>query len=339
MMRYDMQIIIKSVVKRYIYIFPSLLFSMYYSEDLLVEKYRPRTFDDYIVHNDIFRNIIDIIKREPFKLNNMIFESPSPGTGKSTFAMIIQNELHGDDNTDCIYVNGSGEGGIDTIRTKITEFVKTAPEIKGKPKLVIFEEADGLTTQAQNSLKVVFEKYLNNSRIIFTTNNIGKINAALKSRSMVVHFSEPAREDIFKRLKFIVDKEGFTLDDDRINDIVSSFYPDIREMVRSLDEYVSFGIISFEMNRKIAVGIWKELKSTNNGKALYEIITDRDINHRAVIKILFDMAMKDSRLTTENKAKLSIMFLDFDMGLVFGAQPEICFVANINKISEFFKTM
>ena len=312
---------------------------MYYTKDLLVEKYRPRTFDDYIMHNDIFKNIIELVKTEPFKLSNMIFESPSPGTGKSTFATIIQNELHGDDNTDCIYINGSGEGGIDTIRTKITEFVKTAPSIKDKPKLVIFEEADGLTTQAQNSLKVVFEKYLSNSRIVFTTNNIGKINEALKSRSTVVHFSEPAREDVFDRLSFIVENEGIDLDEGRINDIVSSFYPDIREMIRSIDEYVHLGTISFEANRKIAKKLWGEFRTTNNGKELLEMSTDRDMNHLAVVKLLFDFAMKDVKITTENKAKLSYIFLDFDFKLRFGAQPEICFIANVNKISEFFRSM
>ena len=309
---------------------------MYYTEDLLVEKYKPRTFDEYIVHNDVFRNIINIVKTDPFKMNNMIFASPSPGTGKSTFAQIIQNELHGDDNIDCIYVNGSGDGGIDTIRTKITEFVKTAPQIKDKPKLVIFEEADGLTTQAQNSLKVVFEKYLSNSRIIFTTNNIGKINDALKSRATLVYFSEPSREDIFNRLKYIVETEKFDFDDSRIDDVILSFYPDIREMIKSLDEYISFGTISYEVNREVAVGIWKELKLTNNIKLLYELSNNRDLNHLAVVKLLFDFAMNDAKLSDEIKAKLSILFLDFNRDLTIGVQSEICFVANINKISIFF---
>ena len=309
---------------------------MYYTDDLLVEKYRPKNFDEYIIHNELFANIISMVKTDPFKLSNMIFESPSPGTGKSTFAQIIQNELHGDDDTDCIYVNGSGDGGIDTIRTKITEFVKTAPTQKDKPKLVIFEEADGLSSQAQNSLKVVFEKYLGNSRIIFTTNNLGKINLALKSRSSIVHFSEPSREDVFNRIKYIVDKEKIQLGIDKIDSIIDTFYPDIREMVKTLDEFVTFGTISLEVNREVATELWKEFKTTNSKTMLLDLITNRDMNHLAIVKLLFDFMIKDTKMTIDTKAKMSYLFLDFASQLGRGVQPEIVFVANVFKLSEFF---
>jgi DNA polymerase III delta prime subunit len=134
---------------------------------LWVEKYRCQQLKDYICTDDIRTFVQSILTSG--ELPHLLLEGIG-GTGKTNLAQVIANEL----DLDQLYINGSLETSIDTIRYKVQQFVMTCSLMGGK-KIVIIDECDRMSIQAMESLKVLVEQAESNARFIFCTNNLGKI--------------------------------------------------------------------------------------------------------------------------------------------------------------------
>lgn len=200
---------------------------------LWVETYRPKEFKDVVGLNPSISNSI-----KNNSIPHLLF-SGSAGTGKTTTAKIIINKL----GADCLELNASSERGIDIIRNKVKSFAMTA-STNGNLKVVFLDEADALTNDAQTSLRNTMEKYSSNCRFILTCNYENKIIDPLKSRCQSYKFQLPEKQDIFNRLKYIVNKEVVNIEDESLNLLIDKTYPDIRKAINKLQAL-------HDLNRKI----------------------------------------------------------------------------------------
>ena len=204
-------------------------------EFLWVEKYRPMTIDECILPERIKSTAKKLI--EQGEINNMIFHG-SGGVGKTTLAKAICKELE----CDYIVINGSVDNGIDTLRTKISQFATTV-SLNGKPKVVVIDESDGLTHNLQSACRNFFESYSKNCRFIFTCNFKEKIIAPLHSRLVPIDFTLNKDEkqkiilQFFSRAQEILNLEGVEYTKPVLAKVINKHFPDFRRVLGELQRY------------------------------------------------------------------------------------------------------
>ena len=192
---------------------------------LLVEKYRSKTLDSYVGNDHIKKTIEQYLGQND--IQNLIFYGPA-GTGKTTLAKLIVNNL----NCDYLYINASDERGIETIRDKVSGFASTA---SFKPlKVVILDEADFLTIQAQASLRNVIETFSRTTRFIMTCNYVERIIDPLQSRCQVLKIVPPNKTDVARHLAGIMEQEGISFEREDLKNIVIQYYPDLRKCLNTI---------------------------------------------------------------------------------------------------------
>jgi DNA polymerase III delta prime subunit len=193
------------------------------------ERYRPSKLDDLIL-SDRTREIVRGYAEE---IPNLLFVG-TPGTGKTTLARIIVNDLLG---CNFLYINASDESGIDTIRHKVTSFSQTK-SFDGKVKVVILDEADGLTAQSQAALRNTMESFAKYTRFILTANHKHKIIPALQSRCQSLDI-KPTIEEAVKRCYNILKQEGIEVDDlqkRKFIELVKANFPDLRKTINEIQK-------------------------------------------------------------------------------------------------------
>ena len=192
---------------------------------LLNERYRPTTLDGYVGNEQLKTTIAKYLEQND--IQNYLFHGQA-GTGKTTLAKIVINNL------DCesLYINASDERGIETIRDKVVSFASVA---SFKPlKVVILDEADFLTIQAQASLRNVIETYSKSTRFILTCNFIERIIDPIQSRCQTFKIQAPTKSDVAKHLVNILETEKTNFDLKQIKSLVNQYYPDIRKMLNTI---------------------------------------------------------------------------------------------------------
>ena len=192
---------------------------------LFVEKYRPSSLENYVGNEHLKTTISRYLEQND--IQNLIFYGQAGG-GKTTLAKLIVNNL----NCDYLYINASDERGIETIRDKVSGFASVA---SFKPlKVVILDEADFLTIQAQASLRNVIETFSRTTRFIMTCNFVERIIDPLQSRCQVIKIVPPSKSEVAKHLAWILEKESisYTLEDIKV--IVKQYYPDLRKCINTI---------------------------------------------------------------------------------------------------------
>lgn len=203
-------------------------------DKIWVEKYRPAKLDDLILDEGSLR----VVSQFKDEIPNLLFVG-SPGTGKTTLARIIVNDILG---CNFLYINASDESGIDTIRHNITNFAQTK-SFDGGVKVVVLDEADGLTSQAQAALRNTMETYAKYCRFILTANYKHKIIPALQSRCQSLDL-KPEIKQAAKRCFNILKQENVIVSDEqkiKFGQLVKRTFPDLRKTINELQKSVVDG--------------------------------------------------------------------------------------------------
>jgi len=194
---------------------------------VFVEKYRPDTLKDLILENK--QTIINQLKSKN-TIPSFILYSNKPGTGKSSCAKAIAKEL----DCDTLYLNSSLDRGIEVVRDEIRLFTQSMSSKEETKRLVFMDEADGISSVAQNSLRNIMEEYSSNCFFILTANDVSKIIEPIRSRCVMINFERPNRKEIVDRLEYICSEEKIEADIEDIVKLVDKLYPDIRSMIMTL---------------------------------------------------------------------------------------------------------
>lgn len=198
-------------------------------QGLWCEKYRPQKLEDLIL-SDKTRSILNEYVSE---IPNLLFTG-TPGTGKTSCARIIVNDIL---KCSYLYINASDESGIDTIRTKVVSFSQTK-SFDGKIKVVILDEADHLSANAQAALRNTMESFAKYTRFILTANYKHKIIPAIQSRCQALDI-KPTIEESIKRCYTILKQEGVEVVDSqkkKFVELVKANFPDLRKCINELQK-------------------------------------------------------------------------------------------------------
>jgi replication factor C small subunit len=212
--------------------------------DLWVEKYRPHTLEGYVFKNDHVRAQIEEWVKNPEQKTipfPHLLLSGSPGVGKTTLAKLLLNEL-GVNKYDILELNGSRENSVDTVRDKIVGFCSTFPN--GDYKVVLIDEGDYLSQNAQAILRNEMERFADSVRFIITCNLPHKIMSALHSRMQSFHFDALDMESFFGRVMEILALENVAYEIDSLEAYVNNSYPDLRKCINLLDQHTTGGQLS-----------------------------------------------------------------------------------------------
>lgn len=270
-----------------------------------VEKYRPSSLVGVVSHHHIITTLTNLIKSNRFP--HVIFYGPS-GTGKTTTILACAREIYGTEISSMILeLNGSDDRGINIVREQIKEFSSTSNFSSNKLKLVILDEADSMTYDAQFALRQVIENYTNNTRFCFICNYITKIIPGIQSRC--VSFNFPPINDIAhkKHLLDITQKEKMTMTEECIEEIIRISEGDMRRSINVLQAmYLSktnnndindlYQIIGYP-NPTIKQSIIQTILNNNTSNTYFklkEIIKNNNLCVNDILKEIIDFIIHTS---------------------------------------------
>ena len=211
-----------------------------------VEKYRPKTLDDLVGNVDAVARMKAMVAAG--FMTNLIFSGP-PGCGKTSAILVLARELLGDRQKDAVLeLNASDERGIDVVRNKIKMFAQKKVTLPpGRTKLVILDEADSMTTAAQQAMRRTMEIFSATTRFALACNTSDKIIEPIQSRCAIVRFARLEDEQILKRLMTVVEQEKVTYVPKGLEAIVFTADGDMRQALNNLQStHCGFGMVNEE---------------------------------------------------------------------------------------------
>jgi len=205
-------------------------------KELWVEAYRPKTIEDYVFRDEHQRSQVRSWV-EDVSIPHLLF-SGAAGIGKTTMAKVLINEL-GIEDYDVLEINASRTNSVEDVRDKITNFVQMIPF--GPFKVVLLDEADYLSPNAQAALRGVMEEYHATARFILTCNYPNRIIPAIHSRCQGFHIERIDQTEFTARVATILVEENVAFDLDTLDNYVKVAYPDLRKCINMVQQNVSGG--------------------------------------------------------------------------------------------------
>ena len=292
--------------------------------DLFVEKYRPHTLSDFIGDSTVRDKVQEYINEGT--LQNLLLFGPA-GTGKTSLAKLIVKQLE----ADYLYINASDERGIDTIRDKIVPFASSIG-FNGL-KIIILDESDYLTPQAQATLRNVIETFNNSCRFIFTCNYLDRIISPLQSRCVAFGIIPPSKKEVGQHILQICEKEKINYTKEDLGQIIITHYPDIRKILNTVQGSVKGGklildsksLVNTDFENKVVAALKNKAKLNN----IRQIIADSGAQQfESLFRCLYDNVEE----YTTNIGEAIIIISQYQYEYSFVIDKEICVAAMLNKL-------
>jgi len=291
--------------------------------NLWVEKYRPQSLEEYVGNEMIKNKISDYLSQG--SIQNLLLHGVA-GTGKTTLAKLIANNL----NCDLLYINASDERGIDTIRDKIIPFASSMGF--GDIKIVILDEADYITPQAQATLRNTMESFSGNTRFILTCNYLERIISPLQSRCQTLEIKPPSKQDVAYRCVDICKEEKVDIDNIALKTIVNAYYPDIRKVINTIQGSVVNHVVKLDessLKNDLNDQIIQALSTQSKLSDIRQILADsgsREFDN--LFKALYDNTSK----FTSNEGAAILIIAKYQYEYTFVLEKEICVAAMLNEL-------
>jgi replication factor C small subunit len=300
-------------------------------EDVWVEKYRPKTISEIVGQDRITARLKTYVDAR--NLPNMLF-SGAPGVGKTTAALALAQGLFGDDwEANFLELNASDERGIDVVRGKIKDFARTKA-LRGDFKIIFLDEADALTKDAQNAMRRSMERYSSVCRFILSCNYSSKIIEPIQSRCALFRF-RPLKEDAIKeRIQYIAGKEGITIAENALVNLLSSSEGDLRRAINMLQSSAAIKkeidsetlsnatsvVMPGQVQRLIELALKGEFIESRT--LLRELTMDYGVSGEDLIAQIHRQVFR-LPLTDESKIKLADIIGEYEFRLVEGSNETI----------------
>jgi DNA polymerase III delta prime subunit len=230
------------------------------------EKYRPQTLDTYVGNDTVKSTFQQYI--ETNDVPHLLLYGDA-GSGKTTLAKIVANTIAKDN---YIYINASDENSVDTVRDKIKQFASSIGF--GGLKLIILDECDYMTPNAQAALRNVIETFSKTTRFILTCNYVDKIIDPIQSRCQIFNIVPPSKKEVAQHLVKILDGENVKYEKDNLATIINQSYPDIRRVINTTQRCVIGGVLKLDettlVEHNYLSSIVDVLKSNKNKKEKFD---------------------------------------------------------------------
>ena len=299
---------------------------------LWAEKYRPKDLSTYICDDQLKIVLGTYIEKKDI---SQLLLFGNAGSGKTTLAKILTSKIP----CDVLYVNASDNTGVDFIRDRIRPFAASSGF--NDLKIVILDEMDYLSVNAQASLRNMMESFSKTTRFIMTCNYVEKVIPALISRCQVYEISPPNKKDVAIYLKHILDNEQIKYQLSDLKTIVDSFYPDIRKIINYSQQTSSSGEIvhikkqssSYDLQKQI-IGIL-ETKPKDSFNTIRQSVADAGIRtFEELYKCLFDSL---DVYGGNKKVELTLTIAEYSFQNSMVVDKEITFMACIASILKLLK--
>ena len=298
---------------------------------LWVEKYRPKKVADCILHESIKTTFQEYVNKK--EIPNLLL-SGTAGVGKTTIAKALCEEV----DCDYIVINGSDENGVDVIRNKIKTYASSV-SLSGGRKVIIIDEADYLTPNAQAILRASIEEFASNCSFIFTCNFKNRIIEPIHSRCAVVDFKSNGQKaklasQFFKRVEFILKTEKIEYSKEVVAALLTKYFPDGRRILNELQRYSISGVI----DKGILVSVSdvqleeliKSLKEKDFASTRKWVTNNLDNDPSRIFRKLYDVLYEE--LKPQSVPQLVLILAKYQYQAAFVADHEINMIACLTEI-------
>jgi replication factor C small subunit len=311
------------------------------------EKYRPKKLADVVDQKEIIKGISNMIKSPD--IPHMLFSGPA-GVGKTTTALCIAMELLGEEwKKNALELNASDERGIKMVRERVKEFaasIKLASDKEfGRPKIVILDEADEMTPEAQTALRRIIEDSARTTRFIIICNYLSQIIEPIQSRCVVFRFTRLSKEDVVKHLEMICKEEKVKFEEKALAQIFDAIGGDMRHSINIMQAAAGMGSVS-SANVTAAMGlsgrakVGEVLKLALAGKfnesrtKLLELTQVYGMSETDFMKYANQEAYE---MKLDRPDEFAAIMAEYDYRLAAGAHPEIQLSALLAQLGKLAK--